>query len=163
MAAPASCCAIAVSPLLREVIARVATLSALDRRVPWHASLADMVLHEVREGARTPNELVWPADERAARIAALLQGNPGDQRRLGALCRGQGVSPRTIQRLFPDQTGLTFEEWRTRLRFLHASRLLAADRKVADVAEACGYRSVSAFVAAFRRFAGVTPGALCRP
>ena len=155
---PGACRVVAVSRLLRELLERIATLSALDRRVPWHAALAQLLEHEVREGARAPLELVWPQDPRAARIAAIIQSDPADDRLLVNLCRGQGVSARTVQRLFPLQTGLTFEAWRSRLRFLHASRLLATGSKVSDVAASCGYRSPSAFVAAFRRAAGVTPG-----
>src|SRR5262245_4383896 len=109
---PALCCAVGVSPLLREVMHRIATLSAVDRRVDWHLQLARLLLHEVREGARAPHELVWPRDDRIARIASLVQDDPGDTRVLRELCRGQGVSVRTAQRLFPLQTGLTFDAWR---------------------------------------------------
>ncbi|MGD9688806.1 MAG: helix-turn-helix transcriptional regulator [Phycisphaerales bacterium] len=148
-----------VSTLLRATIERIAMLPGLDRRIGWHAALARLLLHEIRAGAATPSELLWPSDSRAMRIAAILQTAPGDRRRLSVLCRGQGVSARTTQRLFPLQTGLTFEAWRQRLRLLHATRLLAEDRKIADVARACGYRSPSAFIAAFRRHRGSTPGA----
>jgi AraC-like DNA-binding protein len=159
---PPVCCPVAVSGLLREVIGRIAAQSALDRRLAWHVAMASLVLHEVREGIRSARELVWPADARVARIAALVQENPSDTRLLRELCRGQGLSARTVQRMFPAQTGLTFEAWRSRLRFLHATRLLAEGRGVGWVAGACGYRSASAFVVAFRRVAGVTPGEYCR-
>ncbi len=159
---PDSCRVVGVSALLREVVARIAVLPALDRRIVWHTALGALLLREVREGARQPRELVWPADERAARIAAILQRTPRDSRPLDGLCRGQGVSARTVQRLFPEQTGQSFEAWRSRLRMLHASSLLADGRKVSDVAEQCGYRSASAFVVAFRREQGVTPGEFCR-
>jgi transcriptional regulator GlxA family with amidase domain len=148
--------------MLRELIARITTLSALDRRVPWHVALHALLLHEVLEGAQAPHELVWPTDERLARVAATLQKQPADRRRLHELCRGHGISARTVQRLFPLQTGQTFEHWRLRLRFLHAIRLLADGAKVCSVASECGYQSPSAFVAAFRQFTGVTPGAFCR-
>lgn len=153
---------ITIAPLLRELLARVALLSMLDRRVAWHVSLAQLLLHEVRAGAIEPQELIWPRDSRAAGVAAQVQSDPAADRGLSELCRGQGVSVRTVQRLFPLQTGLTFENWRSRFRFLHATQLLAAGRKVSDVAATCGYRSPSAFVAAFTRFAGMTPGKFCR-
>jgi AraC-like DNA-binding protein len=152
---------IAVGPLLRELASRVAQLGQLDRRVAWHTSLATLLLHEVRSSAREPHGLLWPADPRAARVASLVQARPDDARTFAELCRGQGASVRTVQRLFPLETGLTFDRWRARVRFLHASRLLAEGCKVADAAGACGYQSVSAFVAAFRREAGVTPGVFC--
>jgi AraC-like DNA-binding protein len=153
---------ITVSALLRELIGKISTLSALDRRIAWHVALRQLLLHEVCDGARAPHELIWPADSRVARVAAMLQANPADRRRLRELCKGQGVSARTVQRLFPLETGQTFEGWRLRMRFLHAIRLLADGRKVCGVASECGYQSPSAFVAAFRRFAGVTPGEFCR-
>ena len=160
--APTHARAVLVEPLLREVIATASALPALDRRIPWHAALATLLVQQVARGARDPAEIVWPTDERAARIASLLQARPGDPRSLPELCHGQGVSPRTAQRLFPEQTGQTFEQWRSRLRFLHAVRLLAEGRKVGSVALDCGYRSASAFVAAFRDAAGVTPAKYVR-
>ncbi|MBX3390359.1 MAG: helix-turn-helix transcriptional regulator [Phycisphaeraceae bacterium] len=159
---PDRCCSVLTSPLLREALERIAAMSALDGRVSWHGALVEIVRREVCEGAREPRELVWPADGRVARVASVLQANPGDRRKLAALCRGRGVSVRTVQRLFPVETGLTFEKWRQRQRHLHAGRLLARGVKVATVAEECGYRSVSAFVSAFRHEAGVTPGEFAR-
>lgn len=159
---PRGSSAVTVDALLRAILARVVDAGPLDRRIGWQLALAQLLLHEVRGGAIQPTELAWPNDERAARIAALVQDNPANQARMPELCRGRGVSPRTVQRLFPIETGLTFEHWRARVRFLHATRLLAEGRKVSDVATSCGYRSPSAFVAAFTRLAGVTPGEFCR-
>lgn len=147
---------VTTGPLLRELLSKVVELHALDGRIDWHVAIARLLLHEVRSGAVEPVELVWPSDKRVTRVASLVQANPGDGRRLRELCQGQGVSVRTVQRLFPEETGLTFESWRARVRFLHATRLLAEGRKISDVAANCGYRSTSAFVAAFSRFAGVT-------
>jgi AraC-like DNA-binding protein len=120
-----------------------------------------MLLHEVQAGAEEPIALVWPRDSRAARVAARVQADPAGAGSLQELCRGQAASARTVQRIFPLETGLTFEAWRARLRFLHASRLLAEGHKVSEVAALCGYRSASGFVVAFRRMGGCTPGRLC--
>lgn len=151
-----------VSPLLRELGARAEDVRYLDRRKPAHLALFTLLLGEIREGADSPAELAFPRDARAARVAALLESNPGDARTLDDLCKGQGAGPRTIQRLFPLETGLTFERWRARLRHLHAVRLLGEGASVTDAAYASGYQSPSAFVAAFKQAAGVTPGRLRR-
>lgn len=160
---PRASCPIGVSALLRELVARVADLGFLDRRTAWHVCLLRLLLHEVRNAVREPRTLAWPRDPRAARVAAIVQADPGDARPLRALCRGQGASVRTIQRLFPLDTGLTFDAWRAQVRLLHACGLLAEGRRVGDVASACGYRGASAFVAAFRRATGVTPGKFLKP
>lgn len=147
-----------VSPLLRELGARAESVRYLDRRKPAHLALFRLMLDEIRQGADRPQELAFPRDPRAAPIAAALEADPADPRTLDELCKGRGASPRTIQRLFPLETGLTFERWRARLRHLHAVRLLGEGASVTRVAAACGYSSPSAFVAAFRQTAGITPG-----
>lgn len=155
---PDECCVVPVTPLLHELAARVAQVDMLDRRVGWQRSLLELVAHEIRAAAKKPLELVWPADPRAARIARLVQEDPARPQGLAALCRGQRVSARTVQRLFPLETGLTFAQWRARLRFHHAARLLGEGRSVTQTALDCGYQSTSAFVVAFRRLSGETPG-----
>ena len=77
---------------------------------------------------------------------------------LHEVARGAGASTRTIERLFRDETGLSFGAWRQRARLARALQLLADDATVTQAAIAVGYESVSAFVAAFRRTVGITPG-----
>ncbi len=158
---PTDCRLISLGSLLAELVTRTCAAGMLDRRVAWQDAIAKLMRHEIAASAKAPLELVWPRDERAARIAAMLQEKPGDDRKLEALCRRQGASPRTIQRLFPRETGLSFEQWRTRARILRATQLLAEGKKVSTVATACGYQGASAFVAAFKRETGLTPRRYC--
>jgi AraC-like DNA-binding protein len=55
---------------------------------------------------------------------------------------------------------MTFSRWRASARMRAALPLLAAGRPVSQVASEVGYDTASAFVAAFRRVTGTTPGAL---
>ena len=55
------------------------------------------------------------------------------------------------------ETGLTFGQWRERLRMQAAMPLLADGLTVETVARRTGYASASSFVAAFHRVVGVTP------
>jgi AraC-like DNA-binding protein len=52
----------------------------------------------------------------------------------------------------------TFGTWRQRARLLRALQLLASGSTVTGTAIAVGYESTSAFVHAFRRALGTTPG-----
>jgi AraC-like DNA-binding protein len=99
-----------------------------------------------------------PADDRARRVAEALATDPGDQRTLAAWGRDVGASARTLARLFVAGTGMTFGRWRTSARLAAALPLLAAGTGTAAVARRVGYASPSAFVAAFRREVGTTPG-----
>jgi AraC-like DNA-binding protein len=58
------------------------------------------------------------------------------------------------------QTGLSFGLWRQKARMLFAVRLLSEGRSVTDTALDSGYKSVSAFIAAFKQTFGCTPGKL---
>jgi AraC-like DNA-binding protein len=53
---------------------------------------------------------------------------------------------------------MPFATWRRQVRMLAALERLAAGESVGTVAFAVGYESVSAFIAAFTRSHGATPG-----
>jgi AraC-like DNA-binding protein len=67
------------------------------------------------------------------------------------------MSERSFRRLFAIETGTTWQAWVTQLRLLHAVDGLTLGRRVTDVADACGYTSLSAFAKAFRQLMGETP------
>ncbi|MDJ0011943.1 helix-turn-helix transcriptional regulator [Rhodococcus erythropolis] len=91
-------------------------------------------------------------------IADQLVASPADTRSVEEWATDAKVSTRTLTRRFPAETGLTFSEWRMRLRAHHAMQLLALGRSISFVSRKTGFRSESAFGAAFRRTMGVTPG-----
>ena len=57
---------------------------------------------------------------------------------------------------------MTYPQWRTQIRLYRALRLLAKGHPVTDVACRCGWSSPSAFIEAFRRTLGYTPGQAVR-
>ncbi|GAA3116685.1 hypothetical protein GCM10020001_040500 [Nonomuraea salmonea] len=73
------------------------------------------------------------------------------------------MSARTISRAFNAETGTSFARWVAAVRAQHAVELLTRGWPVEVVAERVGYRSASAFGAAFRRTTGLTPGAFRAP
>ena len=119
---------------------------------------AEAVLFDVLTPAPVAaTELTWPRDDRACRVADALATDPADGRDTAAWARAVGTSERTLSRLFVSETGVGFGRWRTRLRVRTALELLAAGTPVAVAGRHVGYRTASAFIAAFRREMGVTP------
>jgi AraC-like DNA-binding protein len=155
---PKRCLALNVPPLLRELILRAVELRALDRRARHHVRLYGLIFDELRAIEASALHVPEPRDRRTLKIVTMLQDDPGDRRPLSELSRRAGASKRTIERIFKAETGLSFSRWRQQLRFVHALRLLAAGAKVTGVALDVGYDSPSAFVSAFRRVLGATPG-----
>jgi AraC-like DNA-binding protein len=155
-ALPRGCAVLSVSPLLRELILHVVELGGLDRRRPAQARLLAVLLDCVRVLPSSPLELPQLRDRRAVRVALAMRDDPSAP--LAAVVRGAGASLRTIERLFRAETGMTLGRFHQQLRLVHALRLLADGQPVTAVALDVGYDSPSAFVSAFRRTFGSTPG-----
>lgn len=156
-AMPQRCCAVNVAPLLRELIVHAVSLGILDRNIPAHARLIGFLLDQLRSLDAIPLQLPWPSDERARRAADWLRSHPDEPGLIKQVARKVAASPRTLERHFHQETGMTFGKWRQQLRLLHALRLLAEGRSVMTVALRVGYESTSAFIAMFKRILGTTP------
>jgi AraC-like DNA-binding protein len=155
---PETCRVVEVSPLLREILRRAMRLRTLDRRVAEERHLMDILLDEITVLPLMPLDLPMPRDPRGVRAAACIREEPAARHTLAEVARASAASARTLERLFRNETGLPFGVWRQRARLLRALQLLAEGEAVAGVASAVGYESASAFVAAFRRALGTTPG-----
>ena len=155
---PKTCHVLSVSPLLRELIAHAVSLDILDRRVDAQRRLMDVILDQLAALPVAAMNIPQPKDARALKLATHLQANPGERRPLGALGRVVGASPRTLERLFKADTGMSLGRWRQQLRLAHSLRLLAVGQPVTSVALDVGYDSPSAFVSSFHKTFGTTPG-----
>ncbi|WP_281005270.1 helix-turn-helix transcriptional regulator [Nocardia vinacea] len=99
-----------------------------------------------------------PADARAGQVADALTRNPADPRTLTEFAADAATSPRTLARLFLVETGISFGQWRTQIRLAASLPLLAEGLPIARIAGRVGYATPSAYVAAFHRTVGVSPG-----
>jgi AraC-like DNA-binding protein len=154
---PARCFVMHVSSFLKELILHACELRRLNRKKAAERRIADLIVDQLKEVRSVPLQLPHPADARARRVMDSLFRNPADERTLERLCKESGASKRTIQRLFLEETRMTFTKWRQQLRLLHGMQLLAGGEKVTAAALEAGYNSTSAFIAMFRKQLGTTP------
>jgi AraC-like DNA-binding protein len=145
-----------VSPLLRELI--LACTRDPDNGSAEHRRLREVLLDQLRASPQEPVRLPTPSDPRVRAVCNLLLDDPADGRTLAELGRQVGAGDRTLSRRFRTDLGMTFPQWRTQLRLYHALHLLADDESVTTVAHRCGWSSTSAFIDAYRRAFGDTPG-----
>ncbi len=124
--------------------------------------LAEVALDRIAAAPALPLQPLLLADPRAARLAERLREDPSCELELTELARDAGASARTIQRLFLAQTGLRFSEWRQRLQLMHGASLLGTGALGYRSRAGGGYSSTSAFIAAFRKQFGTTPGGSLR-
>lgn len=153
---------IEVSALLRELI-----LAALDEPAAYDEAgrgglVARLILIELARIKDRPLDLPMPRDARALRVARALLDRPALPLDLDQWAERAGASRRTLARIFRQETGLSFAEWRARLRAVEGLARLSAGASVAASANAVGYDSPSAFSAMVRRSLGQAPRRLAR-
>jgi AraC-like DNA-binding protein/quercetin dioxygenase-like cupin family protein len=156
----ATCRVISVTPLLRELILRVAGMAALDSRVAAESHLMSVLMDEVGSARVEPLLLPLPSDDRAMKVVASVLKDPAGRATADALARRCGLSTRTLERVFRAETGMRFGMWRQKAKLLESVRVLVEGGSVTDASLESGYSSVSAYIAAFKQTFGCTPGVM---
>ncbi|MDV5170385.1 helix-turn-helix transcriptional regulator [Photobacterium rosenbergii] len=151
-----------ITPLVRELTLQFCALPADYNCDSADGRLAQVLVDQIAYLPSASTQLTIPSDKRLATIAELLQHHPDEQRDIEQLGELVGLSGRSVSRLFKQQTGLTFQQWRQRARLLEALNRLESGRTVTSVSIECGYDSVSAFVSIFKKQFGDTPGEYLR-
>ena len=120
-----------VGPLLRELI--IAYTHDPQEESPARWRLRSVLLDQLRTTPQQGIHLPSARDPRLAEVCDLLLRDPADPRGLAELGAAVGVSHRTLTRLFGQEMGMTFPQWRTQLRLHLALRLLAEGLPVTTV------------------------------
>ena len=155
---PATCCAVSVTPLLRELLARAANLPVFYEENGVNARLVSVLLDEIAAARVEDLHLPMPADARLRRIVDALMESPGDRGTLDVWAGRAGLSERTLARLIRRETGMSFGRWRQQLGVMLAVKWLAGGASIQQVAADLGYESVPSFVTMFRKALGTSPG-----
>jgi AraC-like DNA-binding protein len=159
---PVQCRVLAINPLLRELIRSFSEGPVHYDPHGADGRLVQVLLDQLAQASQQQLMLPLPHDRRLRELCEHLQAQPDADTRLSDWAVQQGVSEKTLSRLFLRETGLSFRLWRQRMRLLSALPALERGERVTDVALACGYESLSAFIAAFSKQFGVPPGAFFR-
>ncbi|WP_026791649.1 AraC family transcriptional regulator [Pleomorphomonas oryzae] len=154
---PGECCTLSVSPMLREMILRLA--DAPDSYAPDDhvGRLVRVLLDELALMPRDGLKLPVSSHPKIAAITSALSGNPGDRRTVGEWAAHVAMSERSLKRLMVQETGLSFGRWRRQLHLVIALRELASGATVQKVSSDLGYESPTAFIVMFKKALGVTP------
>jgi AraC-like DNA-binding protein/quercetin dioxygenase-like cupin family protein len=151
------CCMVSINPLLRELILHASRLPALYPLNGPEDRFMSVLLEQLEAAPLAPLYLPMPTDRRLRRVAMALLENPRDSKSVHEWGKQVGASARTLSRLFPVETGMSFTRWQQSARILDALRRLSVGESVVNVAAQVGYESPSAFVLMFKRTMGKTP------
>jgi AraC-like DNA-binding protein len=154
---PPQACTLAISDILKAILKDFA---ARDVKVPEHAAdkrLAQVLVDQLQQAPIHECYLPYASSSGLLGILEALQAEPGDNRPLADWAAHIHVSERTLARQCVRELGMSFGEWRQRLRFLAAIEALDSQRSIQEIAFDMGYSTGSAFIAMFQRQAGCTP------
>lgn len=151
-----ACRVVEVSGLLRETIAALDEAGIAPARERLLGALA---LDEITRSAPLPLAVPMPAEKRLRALCEALIADPAGPGSLEYWAAHVGASTRTIARLFRQELGVSFSQWRQQAILARAIPLLNQGRPMAVVARELGYQSQSAFSAMFRRAFGQSPRA----
>jgi AraC-like DNA-binding protein len=155
---PQACCAVSVTPLLRELLARAAHLPYFYEEHGANARLVAVLLDELAAAQVENLHLPMPSDPRLRKVVNEMMASPADRGTLKIWAQRAAMSERSLERLINRQTGMSFGRWRQQLGVVLAVKWLAGGASIQQVAADLGYESVPSFVTMFRKARGTSPG-----
>jgi len=157
------CRVLEVTPLARELIKSFCLFPAdYVESNSVEARLVQVLLDQLMMLPEVAFSLPLPASPGLLRLCNELIAHPDTVVTLSEWSARLGLSEKTLMRTFQRETGLSFRGWRQRMRLLSSLASLETGQSVTEAALACGYDSTSAYIAAFKRLFGMTPGELFR-
>lgn len=155
---PATCCTLATTALLRELVIRSASLPTHYEEGGMASHLVTLLLDEMAVAPAGDLHLPMPSDGRLRKIVEAILADPADRGTIQTWARRAGLSARTLSRLITEQTGMSFGRWRQQLHLMLSLQWLAKGLSIKQVADDLGYENASSFVLMFRKALGAPPG-----
>ena len=146
-----------MTPLLRELILHLATLPSENVNEETTSRLYQVVADQLHSVQTIPFQLPVVSHKRLKPLCDALLQQPQDRRTLEEWSQSVNMSSRSISRLFRQEVGLSFVEYRQQARLLAALKALAKGVSVSAVGLEVGFSSLSAFHHVFKKNFGFTP------
>lgn len=152
-----------VSALLRELVHALDALHlpADGDAVARERWLTHLVLDEIAradvQSLAVPLPHALHGDKRLRALCEAVLRAPARRATLAAWAASVGASERTAARLFREELGMGYQQWRQQAVLAQALPMLAGGASIGEVAAASGYASESAFSAMFKVAMGQSP------
>ncbi|MGC7402293.1 helix-turn-helix domain-containing protein [Pandoraea pneumonica] len=157
---PETACTLALSPLIRAIFSDFLTREVVTPETDDDLRLVRVLMDQLRKAPRRDSYLPLSDDPLLQPITDALQSHPSDRRSLADWAESLGTTERTVSRRFQAALGISFNEWRQRLKLVAALTQIEEGKSVQKIADDLGYSSPSAFIAMFRRQTGTSPSYL---
>lgn len=101
--------------------------------------------------------LPYPNSKELVAICQEIQSDPGSPHTPEDCARKLNISQSTFVRRFKKETGLTYQEWRQRMRLLESISRVKGKESILNIAIDIGYSSASSYIYAFKKVFGISP------
>lgn len=159
--AAGSCTVFPVTPLLREMVFHAARWGSEAAAQDHEAAVFFPALAQVaRQAAASPEPLWFPrcATPELQRAVSHTLAHYAEPLAFAEVAAASGAAPRTLNRRFAEEMGISWVQFLQRVRVVRAAEQLVAGREtVACIAYANGFASASRFAQAFREVTGKSP------
>ncbi|HAV1886821.1 TPA: helix-turn-helix transcriptional regulator [Klebsiella pneumoniae] len=154
---PSKATTMSVSPVLHAVLNDFALR---DVRIPESDEdlrMSQVALDQILKIKPHETYLPYAVSDELNSVLQILQDRPGDRRGIGDFAELLHITSRTLERRCQRELGMSFGEWRSRLKFMRALELLEEGLPIQRIALELGYTTPSAFIVMFKRFTGIAP------
>ncbi|MGQ7241830.1 AraC family transcriptional regulator [Salinicola sp. V024] len=157
-----SCEVLVVAPLLHQLLLASANMPALYDESGRDGALAQLLLYELHLAPSLPLFAPLPQAPELAGLCRDFLAQPHIHSLPEDWARQLHRSQRTFNRLFRQQAGMSFGEWRQQACLMAAIPRLLSGSSVTRTALELGYDSPGAFSSMFRKVLGQSPTSFVR-
>lgn len=156
---PVGCQVVSISSFVRGLISEALDVPLEYKKGSRADALMTLLMHEIPELPALPLSLPYPSHTALAERCRRFVARPVVGETIDDWSSAMRMSRRAFTRLFRNETGLSFVEWRQRACLMAAMPKLFGGSSVTSVALDMGYENPAAFTTMFRRSFGVPPAA----
>lgn len=152
-----NCQVISISTLMRQLLKEAVDMPLEYDEAGRDGVLINLLLHELTRATHLPLHVPLPEHPQLLNLCLVFLQQPNVHQSPGHWAEQCHLSLRTFSRLFRQQTGLSFMQWRQRACVVQALARLGSGEAVTRIALDFGYENPAAFSTMFRRVLGESP------
>lgn len=154
---PAHTCLLEISALVEVLIAELREHKIQKPENEQQERLIKVLFDQLLVAKQSERFLPTSTDKLLKPILEALEANPANETSLGEWAERNHTTERTLSRHCQSELGMSFTEWRLRIRYLYSLELLRKKMSIKEVAFSLGYNQTSPFITMFKRYSDCTP------
>lgn len=150
-------CVIALNEVLAILLKRASNWEFNMNLSPEQLAISTVILNEIRAAPKESLFIPIPKNEKLKKVTQDILENLESDLTIVELAYKYAMSESTLRRLFLNDLGINFSQWKQQAKLSKACELLANHTSVAEITDLLGYNSTSNFIAMFRKAFGYPP------